>query len=256
MRFSIEVLPAPAVHLRPPRDAGPHLVPQHVLRVALLELLDEVRPLGPRADQRHVALEHVPDLRQLVEVEAAQQPPDRRAPRVVLGRPDRSRVPLGVLEHRPVLVDGEGAPVEAHPLLAVEHRPGRGHPHQQGDHRERDPQHQQGKRRAGDVDRPLERAVQPLQRHVVDVDDREAVQVLEPRPQRDELEEVGHHLHVHALAGGPLDHLHGLPVLLERQRHVDVVHPLALDDLRRPRRSSRAAAGPDAPGGPRRLGRR
>ena len=46
----------------------------------------------------------------------------------------------------------------------------------------------------------LSALLQPLQRHVVDVDDRDAVEVLEPRAQRDELEEVGHHLDVHALA--------------------------------------------------------
>src|SRR3954463_8602940 len=37
---------APAVHLRPAGHAGLHLVPQHVLRDAVLELLDEVRTLG------------------------------------------------------------------------------------------------------------------------------------------------------------------------------------------------------------------
>src|SRR5580700_10629356 len=43
-------IPAPAVHLRPPGQPGLHLVPQHVLRDPVLELLDEVRALGPRAD--------------------------------------------------------------------------------------------------------------------------------------------------------------------------------------------------------------
>src|SRR3984893_18578526 len=38
---------APAVHLRPPGEPRLHLVPQHVLRDPVLELLDEVRPLGP-----------------------------------------------------------------------------------------------------------------------------------------------------------------------------------------------------------------
>src|SRR5258708_3484332 len=36
---------APAVHLRPARDSGLHLVAQHVLRDAVFELLDEVRAL-------------------------------------------------------------------------------------------------------------------------------------------------------------------------------------------------------------------
>src|SRR5688572_5856347 len=60
---------APAVDLRPAGDAGLDLVAQHVLRDAVLELLDEVGALRPRADDRHVAADDVPELRQLVEVE-------------------------------------------------------------------------------------------------------------------------------------------------------------------------------------------
>src|SRR5262249_37118943 len=41
---------APAVDLRPAGDPGLHLVPQHVLRDLVLELRDEQRPLGARAD--------------------------------------------------------------------------------------------------------------------------------------------------------------------------------------------------------------
>src|SRR5687767_3934374 len=82
---------APAVYLRPAGDAGLDLVAQHVLRDAVLELLDEERPLGTRPDDRHVALEDVPELRQLVEVEAAQPLSHRRRARVVVARPHRPR---------------------------------------------------------------------------------------------------------------------------------------------------------------------
>src|SRR3970282_2268865 len=57
---------APAVHLRPSGHAALHLVAQHVPGDALLELLDEARPLRARPYQGHVALEHVQELRQLV----------------------------------------------------------------------------------------------------------------------------------------------------------------------------------------------
>src|SRR5262245_52539719 len=50
----------PAVDLGPPGQAGFHLVAQHVLRDAMLELLDEMRALGTGTDNRHVAAEHVP----------------------------------------------------------------------------------------------------------------------------------------------------------------------------------------------------
>ena len=92
---------APAVHLRPAGDAGLDLVPQHVLRDAVLELFDEERPLGPRADDGHVAAQHVPELRQLVEVEPAQPAADasspadrRRAPRSARSRPRRPRASM------------------------------------------------------------------------------------------------------------------------------------------------------------------
>src|SRR5258708_39137539 len=68
---------APAIHLRPACDACLDLVAEHVLRNAVFELLDEIRTLGPRTDDRHVAAQHVPELRQLVDVEAAQPPADR-----------------------------------------------------------------------------------------------------------------------------------------------------------------------------------
>src|SRR5215475_12451709 len=64
---------APAVHLRPAGQAGLHLVAEHVLRNAMLELLDEMRPFGPRTDDGHVAAQDVPELRQLVQVRAAQE---------------------------------------------------------------------------------------------------------------------------------------------------------------------------------------
>src|SRR5690242_10322122 len=54
---------APPIHLRPAGDARLDLVAQHVLRDAVFELLDEEGAFGPRADDRHVALEHVPELR-------------------------------------------------------------------------------------------------------------------------------------------------------------------------------------------------
>src|SRR5919107_166359 len=50
-------VPAPAVDLRPPGDARLDLMAQHVLREAVLELIDEKRPLGPWSDDRHVTLQ-------------------------------------------------------------------------------------------------------------------------------------------------------------------------------------------------------
>src|SRR5512139_4320140 len=63
---------APAVPLRPAGPAALHAVAPHVLRDALAELLDDGRPLGPRADEAHVADEDVDELGELVEVVLAQ----------------------------------------------------------------------------------------------------------------------------------------------------------------------------------------
>src|SRR5687768_13012203 len=114
---------APAVHLRPSRDAGLHFVAEHVLRDPVPELLHEEGAFRPRADDRHLTFEDVPELWQLVEVEAAQPAADRRRARVVFARPHRPAGVFGVVLHRAELVDGEWPAVEAHALLRVEDRP-------------------------------------------------------------------------------------------------------------------------------------
>ena len=52
-----------------------------------------------------------------------------------------------------------------------------------------------------DVEPALDDAVEALQRNVVDVDDRHAVEILEARAQRDHLEQIGDDLDVDALRG-------------------------------------------------------
>ena len=91
--------------------------------------------------------------------------------------------------------------------------------------------HAQRQRRDGDVERALDEGVDALQRDVVEIDDRNAVQVLEPRAEGDELQQVGHDLDVHALAAGRFDQVQQLQVFFERQRHVEVVHLLARRDV-------------------------
>src|SRR3982751_6345238 len=67
---------APAMDLRPPRDPRADAMADHVLRELLLELPDELRPLGPRADEGHLAAQHVTQLRQLVEAPPPQEASD------------------------------------------------------------------------------------------------------------------------------------------------------------------------------------
>lgn len=162
--------------LREARDAGLDVVAVGVLGVLFRELLDKVRTLGARADKAHVAVEDVPDLRQLVEAGRADEGPDFRDARVVVRRELRARVFLGVDAHRAELVDLVGLAEAACADLAVERgavvleldgEGRRGHEGQRED---------KGKAREHDVDGALDGAVldaqaqaaRPKNRHIVD----------------------------------------------------------------------------------------
>jgi LCP family protein required for cell wall assembly len=127
-----------------------------------------------RADEAHVAPHHVPELRELVEAEAAQDPADRRVAGILGGLvrdPAVDAVPAAgglpaVLEHRAELHHREVATVPAHPDLAVEDALAQAHPDEDGDQQDQRGQRQQHERRHEPVERRLaEPAVQPgLQR--------------------------------------------------------------------------------------------
>src|SRR3984957_1569744 len=85
--------------LREAGDAGLRPLAERVVRDVFLEAYDDTRALGPRPDDVHVAFEHVPELRQLVDAGFTQEPPDRGHPRVVLGGPHLAAVPFGVDIH-------------------------------------------------------------------------------------------------------------------------------------------------------------
>src|SRR6185295_3199975 len=104
-------LAAKAAHLREAGDAGPHLVADHVAADQLaIELVmgDGVRP---RADHAHAPLQHVDELRQLVERAAAQEGAEARDAAVVARR---------LAHHVTVLGDGHGAELVDHDLAAVD----------------------------------------------------------------------------------------------------------------------------------------
>ncbi len=96
------------------------------------------------------------------------------------------------------------------------------------------------------IDRALEQAVEAAQRHVVQADDRHAVEVLEAGAESDELKEVRDDVNVDALAIRLLDQREHLDVLFERQGDVDVIDAFLADDSRRHRPACRAAAGRDS----------
>ena len=90
------------------------------LLVPLLEPVEVAHGQRARAHQRHLAADHVDQLRQLVEREAAQEAPDPGHPRVLADLEQRARLLverlelvldlLGVLAHRAELEAANGLP--------------------------------------------------------------------------------------------------------------------------------------------------
>src|SRR5438477_902023 len=224
---------APAVHLGPPRDPALHAMAEHVLGDALLELLHERRPLRARADQAHVPEHDVDELRELVEVEPPQPDPERRAARVLGRGPDRPRVPLRLVDHRPELVYLEGPAVEGHALLAQEHwSPAAPGLDEGRDGQEDGDEGEKGRGADHGIHDPLDHAVPAPQRDLAEADDGDAVEVLEHGLDRRVLDEVGHDLDVQALVAHALDELEELGVLVEGQRDVELVRVVAGRHLR------------------------
>ena len=104
-----------AVDLRP---AGDPRLDREPAALALGVLLHLHRHGRPRPDDRHLAAQHVPQVRQLVERVAAQQLPDPRDPVVALLDREPGAGELGPADHRAQLVDLERLPVPAHARLA------------------------------------------------------------------------------------------------------------------------------------------
>ena len=86
----------------------------------LRELVDEVLPLGPGADEGHVADEDVVELRELINAGLTDEAPYPGDAWVLLARPDRAALLLGVSAHRAELVEREVAPVAPDPVLHEE----------------------------------------------------------------------------------------------------------------------------------------
>ncbi len=127
-RSSNVELPAP-VDLHRAGDSRLDREPEHVRG---LVAVDELDLLGARADEAHVAEQHVDELRQLVEARPAQQPADARHARVVVelehrlaelveGHERRQQI-LGVRHHRPELEHPEGAAALPRPRLREDDR--------------------------------------------------------------------------------------------------------------------------------------
>ena len=112
-------MPGATVHLRPSGEPRLDLEPPALTRRVELDLRRQRRA---RADDRHLAAQHVDEVGHLVERDAAQQPADPRDAGVALEhrRPHPDRV--GAERHRPELEQVEHPAVPAGPRLSVDRR--------------------------------------------------------------------------------------------------------------------------------------
>src|SRR5215213_30103 len=85
--------------LRPARESRRDQVSLLVERDLFGELRHEMRALGPWANEAHLAFQDVPELRNLIDADLANDAADARRARVALAGPNRT-VLLGVDSHR------------------------------------------------------------------------------------------------------------------------------------------------------------
>src|SRR5690606_21877003 len=106
--------------LRPPGEAGLDGKAKGELGDLLLDPRDVLRPLRARSDDRHVAAEDVPKLRELVDAGLAHEATNARDARVIL-RGELGAGGLRIGPHRAELVDAEEFAVLTEAILAIEH---------------------------------------------------------------------------------------------------------------------------------------
>src|SRR4051794_6522214 len=144
---------AQAVDLRPPGDARLDVVAAGIEPDAPLEGLIVRHRVRPRTDERHVAEEHVQELRQLVDVPAPQKAADQRHAIVASAR--LAEIAVVVDPHGAEFIDPERLLVEAVALLAEHRRAGAVEPDQERDENEERQQQHEAERRADDVEQAL-----------------------------------------------------------------------------------------------------
>ncbi|PAV93059.1 hypothetical protein WR25_03668 [Diploscapter pachys] len=167
-------------------------MPLGIIGQLLFQLRDELRALGARADEAHLALQHRPGLRQFVDPHLADDAADAGDAGIVLLRPDRVTRHLGILTHRAQLQNVEALVVQADAALAVEGGALRfeadRHRGQQDDRQREGEQHQTG----DDVEGALEGARHHAARgETVREDQPRRVDRAEVDPPRLALEEAG-----------------------------------------------------------------
>src|SRR5262249_34693271 len=106
--------------LRPARDAGLHAMTDAVVRDLLQQTVDEHRPFRARADEAHIAFQHIEELRDLVDPRAADEAADACDAAIVALGPAGDAVFLGIRAHAAELQHHERVAAGTDALLAIE----------------------------------------------------------------------------------------------------------------------------------------
>src|SRR3546814_11634386 len=85
-------------------------MPHAVVADLAFELGDELRALGPRADEAHLAAQHVEELRQLVQPRLADERAEAGHAAVIGGRPARHATALRIRTHATKLYPATSLP--------------------------------------------------------------------------------------------------------------------------------------------------
>ncbi len=188
--------------------------------------------MRPRADDAHAPLQHVDELRQLVERRAAQEGTERRDARIAPGGlPDH--VAVVHRPHRAELVDDDLLAVQPVAALPEDHGPGRRQLDADRDQQEQRRDQHEDDRRQHDVADPLDQLVRAGERRLADADDRYAVDVLQAALDDADAEHVGHEVDRRRRALHRLEQLDDARLRTERQRDVDIVDRMLADVRRR-----------------------
>ena len=156
----------------------------------LLGILGDVDGiLGSRADERHLAAEHVGELRQLVELRPGEHAPDAREALVVDERQPRTG---GVAPHLAELDHVELAAIATDPARPIEHGAGLvDHDRDRDDEEDRQREHEQDARK-DDVEDPGEHGRARLVQEWIDDEQRHAVDAAHTRALTEVLEQARH----------------------------------------------------------------
>ena len=146
-----------ACDLRPTRDARTAEMAHHVLVDELAIHLRVEHHVRTGADNAHVALQHIEELRELIDIRLAHELAKRELAWVVLG--GLQGVGLVVDMHRTELIAFERMSVETRTVLDKEQGTGTLHLDDQGDNRQEGQQHQTGKGTHDDVEGALQEFV-------------------------------------------------------------------------------------------------